>query len=428
MDSEQKTTFWIIIFLATLYFIAFIFPNATGAQDEQMLFILSTDEHITYPWVMHMVTPAETTTETLRQWIAYQDYHYGYPFYLLSALIVLPFRYITGAFGLSQTQFHLLLLRQFINILPMIAAIILLVYLQTRFKGRLRSIGLFVFLASIMGVFRSQINWWHPDSLAILAVVLTFFYLDRDRLRFKQDFYLAAVTIGLAVGTKTIGFFFFLSIVGYLISGLIKHKIDLKQGILKGLLFIIIMAAIVIASNPLLLHGPTRQRYVATQSKSSYEMTHGWDDEDTYETGIASWMPYLEKWYGEEYFLVFAFSSLLAGCFWGPNKLLNRLILGWVIPYTIFLLFFVAIKPDHYWLPIILPLYSSLLSLTYYEVDGEPMIPTNNDLRASLASRVIALIAILAIFSQFTLNVITDTKLYNSAMIQERLLELNIHE
>ena len=55
--------------------------------------------------------------------------------------------------------------------------------------------------------------------------------------------------------------------------------------------------------------------------------------------------------------------SLLSGCIWGPNRLLNRLILLWILPFSIYLFYFVAVKPDHYWLPVMLPLYSAALNI-----------------------------------------------------------------
>ena len=38
-------------------------------------------------------------------------------------------------------------------------------------------------------------------------------------------------------------------------------------------------------------------------------------------------------------------------------------MLGWAIPYSIYLLWFVAVKPDHYWLPILIPVFSAALNL-----------------------------------------------------------------
>ena len=42
---------------------------------------------------------------------------------------------------------------------------------------------------------------------------------------------------------------------------------------------------------------------------------------------------------------------------------MNGLILTWIIPFSIYLLYFVAVKPDHYWLPVMVPLFSAALNI-----------------------------------------------------------------
>jgi hypothetical protein len=39
-------------------------------------------------------------------------------------------------------------------------------------------------MLSIRAVVRMNIQFWHPDALSVLAVVVTLFFLERDRLRF----------------------------------------------------------------------------------------------------------------------------------------------------------------------------------------------------------------------------------------------------
>ncbi len=55
--------------------------------------------------------------------------------------------------------------------------------------------------------------------------------------------------------------------------------------------------------------------------------------------------------------------SLIAGAAWGQKRLLYLLILTWVVPYSIYLLYFVAVKPDHYWLPVLIPLFSCAFAI-----------------------------------------------------------------
>jgi len=429
-DENQKKNFRIIALLGVLYFILLAVPNARNAVDEHMLFVLSQDENIQYPYVLKMVTPDGSIIETLSQFVAYQHYFYGYPFYFLSALVLLPARILFGDQMAAHTQLNLFLLRQFVNVLPMTFSIIILVYLQTRFRSRWRSLVLFVFLAFIPVIFRSNINWWHPDSLAVLFLVLTLFFLDRDRLKFGNHFFLAAVCAGLTVGTKVFGFFFFTVIGGYLAIGLIKNILDIRKAIRAALIFILLMVAAIIVSNPMLLHKTSRQRIFETQAKQSYEVTHGWDkpeEADQYRKGIGAWLPYLEKGYGPVYFLGFVLLSMLVGCIWGEQTIFNRLALGWVLTYGAYLFAAVAIKNDHYWLPVMVPLFSGVLNLSDVRYKNEWLTPLKNPKTAELISRLIVAVVIVSVVLQLAVNITSDVAFYNNAMIAEFLLMHNIN-
>ena len=93
-----------------------------------MLGKLSHDEAITYPYVVHMLTPGKDIHETWWRLIIYGDYHYGYPFYFYSMLVLLPVRIIYGPNFTAHTQLNLLLLRQLVSVLPIIIVAGLLVF------------------------------------------------------------------------------------------------------------------------------------------------------------------------------------------------------------------------------------------------------------------------------------------------------------
>ena len=61
--------------------------------------------------------------------------------------------------------------------------------------------------------------WWHPDSLAVLSVVVTLLFLDLDKQRFGRYFFIAAAACGVAIGIKYEGVFFALAIPIYLLWG-----------------------------------------------------------------------------------------------------------------------------------------------------------------------------------------------------------------
>ena len=94
------------------YFILFAIPNAQGAEDEYMLSVLSQDESFQYPFLVGVLTPGDTLLESIKNFVSYHHYIYGYPFYIISSLAVLPSRLIYGADFGSHVQLNLFLLRQ----------------------------------------------------------------------------------------------------------------------------------------------------------------------------------------------------------------------------------------------------------------------------------------------------------------------------
>jgi hypothetical protein len=365
MTADQKRNMLLVVIICLVVFAILALPNLRGAQSEKMLSATSTDEPVTYAYVVRMLTPARDLRDLFSRWVLYGDYHYGYPFYFLSALVVLPVKIIYGGLFESHTALNIFLLRQLISVLPMLLAIALMVFMQTRFKSWWWTLGLLVFLLTTRAFVRNDIQWWHPDALSVLAVVLTLFFLERDNLRFGRNFYLAAVACGLAVGIKLAGIFFILAIPAYLAAGVWQRKLTWARGLGMAAIFVLIMGASVVVSNPFLYNSGARKELAGIQAFKEVELTQGYSqgDPSQYEKTPQAWAWTLSTWYGTPAVLAFLGLSLLAGCIWGPNRLLNRLILAWIIPYSLYLLFFVAVKPDHYWLPVMLPLFSTALNI-----------------------------------------------------------------
>lgn len=359
MDRKQRNVLVSLVVIGLVYFLVFILPNATGARDQNMISVFEPDEYAQYEHPIRMLTPGKTPAESLRRFLAYQHYYYGFPFYSYSAvLVLLPVKLLIG---LDQTAINMLLWRQFVSVLPMILAIILLVYLQTCFRSYLSALTLFVFLLLIPAVVKNNL-WWHPDSLTILFIVLTFFFLDRDKLNFGKNFYLAAFFCGLAAGTKLLGLFFFLTIPVYIVWGIVKHHIDVKRALTVSGLFVGIMLITIIASNPMLLASQGRSDIINIQTKQASAMAFGWFV--AYSKGPLSWVPIITKFYGEWLFLCVSFGALIFACTSGSRRLFNILILTWSIPFAGYILFFISIKPVHFFLPIAIPVFSSLVTIS----------------------------------------------------------------
>ena len=228
--------FFIILFIGTIYFVSFWPVSAQGARDQSMISVFSPDEFGQYPHILRMMDqPAENFLQSVYRFVQYRHYYYGYPFYLYSALFaILPLKLFLDGGNTSQ---DMLMLRQMVSVLPMLLSLGLLVYMQTKFLKAGRSILMFVFLLSVPMVLINNL-WWHPESLALLFVVLTLFFLQRDELSFGRDFYLAAVACGLAVATKLIGLFFFLAIPVYIFLGWRQGRIDIRRAVQVAAVFV----------------------------------------------------------------------------------------------------------------------------------------------------------------------------------------------
>ncbi len=398
MTATQKRTFFILLAVSLLYFILFIPPNNTGAKDQMMISLFEPDEFAQYPIAAKMVAREDSPKQVLINFFIYGHYYYGWLFYASSALLVL--------IG-NSVQRDMLLLRQFIGVLPMLGALLLLVYTQTKFRSPLKSIGLFIFLLAVSAVVENNL-WWHADSLAVFFVALVIFFLDKDELRFGRDFYLAAAATGLAAGTKVIGLFFFLAIPAYLLLGVFQRKLDWRTAAVRAGAFVGIMAAAIFLSNPFLVYKSQRMDMVEILSRQSSLQNQGWVL--SYAKGPASWMPIIESLYGELIFIALAVFALAFGLLRAESRARSLVIALWALPFGLYILFAVAIKPTHFFLPILLPVYSSLaglFDLPVFEAKRNP------------ARWLMGALILVVIGWQFALYAQKDIELYREVLTRE---------
>ncbi|MDX9864540.1 MAG: hypothetical protein RBT34_07030 [Anaerolineaceae bacterium] len=361
MTPTQKKTFRILLIIGAVYFAAFIAPNLTGAREPEMLSVFEIDEFAQYEHAIRMLTPGDTLYQTARNFLIYLHYFYGYPFYFFSALALLPLKLILGADWAAYTPLIVMTLRQMINVLPLIASAMLLVHMQTQFKSLWKSVALFVLLLILPGTVVNDL-WWHPDGLATLAVALTLFFLDRDGLRFGRNFWLAAVSCGVGAGIKYMGAFFVLAIPVYLVWGILTKKLAWPKAIAKAALFVAIMLAALVISNPLLLLPQERAEIIAYQTLQWEQSSQGIILSNT-ESFFAEGYPLdIRIHYGQPFFLLMAFAALGFGIARKETRLKSSIILAWIIPLSISI-FNLATRRTHYWLPIMMPLFSTLVNL-----------------------------------------------------------------
>lgn len=361
MDNNQKKNFRVITIIGILYFILFIFPNASTMGSDNPIVYLHKDEFVTFPVVERMLENSSNLSEAWGRLIIYGDYHWGYPFYFLSMLTLLPLRIIQGNDFFNHTEMNILILRQVISVLPMILTAGVLTYVFTRFRKLWTSLFTFLFILTIPALVRNNMHWWHPDALMILSIALTFLFLDLDEYRLGKYFFLAAATCGLASAIKLYGFFFFLTIPIYLLLAWWRKRTTFKRIILSGLLFVIVMLAVIVLSNPFLFYKGPREDMIATQSQKTIELSEGYTHEESiyYSLGPEYWQWTLNISYGNPILPILLFLLLgLAGAVF-PKRYIYLLLLAWIIPIGVYLMWFVAPKPDHYLMPLMVPLYAT---------------------------------------------------------------------
>ena len=414
MIQKKRLIILILLVIGALYFFAFWFPNATGAKDQNMISIFNADEFAQYPNAVHMLKAGDTWSQSVHNFFAYQHYYYGFPFYFYSVVIaLLPAKIIPG---IASVSWSLLLLRQMVSVLPMIAALLLLVYLQTNFDSYLKSILLFLLLLSVPEVVANDM-WWHPESLVFLFIVLTFFFLVRDGLSVQKNFYIAAFFCGLAVGIKLVGLFFFLTVPAYLLISWCRKQIDARKGMIAALFFVAILVATFALSNPFLYWASERQKALNIQINQSKAMSVGFVV--AYHSQPLSWIPVITQQYGSLAFVLLSLIALLLAVMAKPKRLLNLLIAAWTVPFTLYLFLEIVIRPKHFFLPIALPVFSALPA--YFEYFAVPSFvrPLGAWLRKNTVHLILLLIGFIIIGAQLYSNLQSDWNNYVDTLNRE---------
>jgi len=353
-SQVQRRTFLVLVVLGTIAFLIY-FPINYGGR-------IHPDEDVIYPDVINMLIPGETFYDTLRDTFIIDSWWYGYPYFPLCALTLVIPRLLFGTAFAEKVPLNLLIMRQFISVLPMILSLIWLIYLVNAFKSMWKSVGMFVVLMLIPGVVRYNTRFWHPDGIIVLLIVLTFWLLKRDKLRFGVNFYLAAAAVGLNAAIKVWGLFFFLAIGGYLLAGMIEKKLTIWGALRAGGLFILVMAATIVITMPSILIPWNLKTYIAEMNEYYPVMRYGYDEPDpqgVYRTGLAAWMVFFRIHYMQDFFFYFSVFATLAGSLLGTSKTLNRIILAWCGVIGVYLVNWIAVKSFQYMLPLMIPLYAS---------------------------------------------------------------------
>jgi len=363
MKTKQKKNFWLLVVIGAGYFVLMLFPNMFMRGSDNPLVYMHTDEYVVYPSLEKMFRFGPTLSTAWGRIIIHGEYHYGYPFFFFSFLLLLPFRLIEGAAFFTHTQRNIFLLRQFICVLPMILTAGVMTYVVTELRKTWQAVFTFLLILTLPAVVGNVTQWWHPDALMLLAVSLTFLCLKLDRQRLGSYFYLAAASCGMAASIKLMGFFFFLAIPLYIVIVWRVKQLPIKKAVRAAVGFVLVMALVIVFSNPFLFYEGPRNDMLEIQAQKTEELRYGYDHEENmyYALGPQFWLWTLETSYGWPLFPLLLLLMLAVSAAVQPDNVMRWVLLAWAVPIAIYLMWFVSPKPDHYLLPLMLPLYATAL-------------------------------------------------------------------
>lgn len=415
MEKNQRITCGFIILIGLVYFCLLIPANLTGAADPEMLSVFEVDEYAQYPHVIQMLTPGDTLYHSIRNFFIYQHYFYGFPFYFLSAISVFPLKLLSSNWP-ENTRLIVCWLRMTINVLPMIFAIGIFTWLITRFKHRLISLSLFVFLLTIPAVLLNNF-WWHPDSLSLFFISLVFLFLDLDEFRFGKYFSLAAAACGYTVGIKYQGLYFALAIPLLLIYAILRKRLSWKKAINKAIIFVVIMMVFFIFSNPLLLLPQERAEIIRTQQLQFEQTGVGIFTIHSNALRNSLLLPSdIRKYYAETWFFILAIIGLLMGFKGEEKQRIQSLLFLSYLMVAFYITAYAATNRLHYFLPVAVPLLGFIADFYFI---GKRDFPAINLKFGTNIRKVMYGILTLLIAFQFSLNIRLDHSLYRDQLSRE---------
>jgi 4-amino-4-deoxy-L-arabinose transferase-like glycosyltransferase len=396
----------LLALLAAAYIALFVPANGTGSADANMLGVFQIDEFAQYHALWRMTDPAESAGAGLRQFVAYDYYSYGFPFFAASALAFWPFRWAyTSANAPGLTHASMLMLRELSPLLH-VASILILVGLWTGFRSTPRAAALFVFLAALPAVVSDSL-WWHPDAAVTLFVVATIAALARDRRRLGRWFYAAAVACGLATATKLIPLV--LRPVAVQLARALPGRSP-REVILHG------------AGSPRPGNHDAREQPDAVRAGRVGEDRHdqgpmqsiiafGWGERGS--AGFSAWEPTLRSGYGGAIALL-AFTALCIAAIARDraHRDLAVVILAFALPLGAYVIFEIAYQSERYLLPALLPLASCAGS----EVGWRAL----RDRTAPSAARAASALVALALLSAFADFLTRDAQRYREVLEREQ--------
>ncbi len=117
LSANQKKVFRFLVILSVAYILILIPSNLNGSQNMEAFARYGGDVYVIYPILMDIMRHGETFSATLYHLFIYEDYHYGYPFYAWSTLVLLPVKLISGENFAEQIQINVAVTSNFCSVI-----------------------------------------------------------------------------------------------------------------------------------------------------------------------------------------------------------------------------------------------------------------------------------------------------------------------
>lgn len=154
-----------------------------------------------------------------------------------------------------------------------------LIYKIARLQVQPLPAGIIAALLLTLPAFYTNAGWMHPDHPVVAGMLATFYFLCRDKLAFKRNFYLALVFLGISLATKLTALVFLIVPLVHVGYGWISKHRSLPQTLWAGLKTLIIpVVTFVIVTPTALMRGRVGEIIAALQTASAdNKIAHGYD-------------------------------------------------------------------------------------------------------------------------------------------------------
>ncbi len=143
-------------------------------------------------------------------------------------------------------------------------------------------------------------------------------------------------------------------------------------------------------------------------------MSEGWNVQ--YSRGPLAWYPMIKEMYGNIWTILLAFGVVITNIWQDRKRILNILILSWTVPYLIYVMSVIVIKPHHFLIPIFLPLFSSLVSV----FDTIPRLRRQDPWKKQVPALLLNLTVIAILGVQVVHNLSLDIEHYQQTVNKEK--------